>query len=126
MESGLRAIHRGANSPTPVEAGSRTARGLTHPVFNVRVSGKSNGFRLDEDDRQEKTKFRGCDRVGWVFTLAAAALQSGAAPKLLMDAAQASPRTASSSDGGGSSRPTSHEGYFHSLVEAEVYSQQME
>ena len=47
-------FNRGANSPTPIEAGSRTARGLTHAVFNVRVSGKSNGFRLDEDDRRRR------------------------------------------------------------------------
>ena len=32
---------------------------------------------------QEKTKFRGCDRVGWAFTLSAAAYNLVRLPKLL-------------------------------------------
>jgi len=74
----LRASDLGADSPTPVEAESRTAHGLIHAVFNVRVSGQSYGFRLDEDDRSGRPRERPL-------------------------------RTAGSSDGGGSSRPTSHD-----------------
>ena len=36
---------------------------------------------------QEKTKFRGRDRVGWAFTFAAAAYNLTRLPKLLTEAA---------------------------------------
>ena len=36
---------------------------------------------------QEQTKFRGCDRVGWAFTFAAAAYNLTRLPKLLAEPA---------------------------------------
>lgn len=44
-------------------------------------------FGLDEDDRQEKTKFPGMRSRRMGFHPGGCGLQSGAAPKLLMDAA---------------------------------------
>jgi hypothetical protein len=54
---------------------------------------------------QDKTKFRGRERVGWAFTFAAAAHNLARLPKLI----EAYPRrpTADWSFAGGSSRPTS-------------------
>jgi hypothetical protein len=36
-------------------------------------------------DGQEKTKFRGCDRVTWAFTFAAAAYNLARSPKLIAE-----------------------------------------
>jgi hypothetical protein len=45
------------------------------------------GIRLDQDDRRaEKSRFRGRDRVGWVFTFAAAAYNLVRLPKLIAEA----------------------------------------
>ena len=56
---------------------------------------------------QEKTKFRGRDRVGWAFTFAAAAYNLCAVAKTAGDAGMSAPANCRSSAVGGSLRPTS-------------------
>ena len=61
--------------------------GLPMPYLMCGFQESPMVFGLDEDDRQEKTKFPGMRSRRMGFHPGGCGLQSGAAPKLLMDAA---------------------------------------